>query len=225
MEIFANKNWTIWRLVVGEFMVNCYIVIDKNSGEAVVIDPGGDEKEINLVLNRMGLKVVAIINTHGHGDHIGANRAVKTLTGAPILIGEKDAPMLTDPNLNLSRPFGLEVVSPPADRLLREGDRVVVGDGELRVLETPGHSPGSITLVGEGFALVGDLIFAGSIGRTDLPGGDERLLLTMINEKILTMDDRTILLSGHGPTTTVEVEKRSNPFLGGFEWRIPGLNR
>jgi len=214
----ADERWLIERLVVGELMVNCYIVAWRPTGEAVVFDPAGEVERILDRLKVLNLRVTTVINTHGHGDHIGGNRELVAATGAPLVIGRKDADMLTDPWKNMSAQFGMPASSIPADRLLDEGDVVTVGEGELRVFETPGHSPGSLIFCADTFAIVGDLLFAGSIGRTDFPGGSLEMLLRMVREKVYPLGDDCLILPGHGPETTVGEERRSNPFLQ------PGFN-
>jgi len=217
----TDINWLIERIVVGPLMVNAYLIAWKPTRDAIVVDPG-DESEIILDrIKSLELNVNAIINTHGHGDHIGGNREMKEALDVPIIIGRHDAGMLTDPWMNMSAPFSMSTDSPPADKLLDEGDIIEIGEGRLNVLHAPGHSPGSIVLAGNGFAVVGDVLFAGSIGRTDFPGGSLEMLLKMIREKILPLGDRCHILPGHGPETTVGQEKRHNPFLQpGFmiEW-------
>ncbi len=193
--------------------VNCYIVRWRGTNEAFVIDPGEEASRILDLLIKHSLTVKAIINTHGHGDHIGANAELIKTTGAPLWIGKRDADMLTDTDKNLSRPLGLSILSPPADRLLEEGDVLKLGEGELRIIEAPGHSNGSICLIGDGFAIVGDVLFAGSIGRTDFPGGSMVMLLKNIREKLFTLNDDVLVFPGHGPNTTIGDEKRDNPFL------------
>ena len=200
-------------MVVGELMVNAYIVAWQQSKEAIVVDPGGEAEMILERVRELDLNVISIVNTHGHGDHIGGNTELKEATGKPLIIGRHDAAMLTDPWKNMSAQFGMPVTSVPADRLLDEGDEVKIGDGGLKVFHTPGHSPGSIILVDDGFAIVGDLLFAGSIGRTDFPGGSLELLLRMVREKVFPLGDDCLVLPGHGPETTVGEEKRNNPFL------------
>lgn len=209
----SNDRWLIDRIIVGEFMVNCYIVAWKATGEAIVVDPGGEVERILDRVKELNLKVTAVVNTHGHGDHIGGNNDLLKATGVTLAVGEKDAPMLEDPQKNLSAPFGYMIRSRTPDMLLKEGDTIAVGGGVLKVLDTPGHSPGSVTLVGDGFALVGDVLFAGSIGRTDFPYGDFNLLIRMIVEKLYPLGDKCVVLPGHESITTVGEERKNNPFL------------
>jgi glyoxylase-like metal-dependent hydrolase (beta-lactamase superfamily II) len=211
--VYRNDDWLIERIVVGDLMVNCYLVVDRPTGQAIVVDPGDEGARIIAKAFKLNARSTAIVITHGHGDHIGGNQLLAGRLDVPIMVGRLDAPMLPDAWMNLSAPFGMSVVSPPAARLLDEGDVVGVGGKELKVLHTPGHSPGSICLVGEGFSIVGDLIFQGSVGRTDFPGGSFAELKRMILEKIFPLGDDCLLLPGHGDTTTVGVERRTNPFL------------
>jgi glyoxylase-like metal-dependent hydrolase (beta-lactamase superfamily II) len=191
---------------VGMLGTNCYAVGDKDSGEAVVIDPGFDtESEAQRILDeieRNGLQIKYIINTHGHPDHNGGNHILKNRSQAPILIHEADAPMLR---------------GTPADRRLREGDIIKVGSVKLRVIHTPGHSPGSIALLAEDCVFSGDTLFVGSIGRYDLPGASLEELVNSL-KKLLTLPDHVKVCPGHGPVTTIGEERRSNPFLRNFDW-------
>jgi len=200
-------------MIVGDLLVNCYIVSAAGGKSAIVVDPGGDVPTILKTVQGQGLTVTAVVNTHGHGDHIGGNSALCEATGAPLIIGEKDADMLTSASLNLSQEYGMPVVSKPADKIVREGDSIYIDHHELKVLETPGHSAGSITLVGEGFALVGDLLFAGSVGRTDFPGGNFDVLIKSIHDKLYPLGDDCVILPGHENLTTIGKEKQTNPFL------------
>lgn len=203
----------IKRFTVGAIETNCYVVSCPDSREAVVIDPGDYDPALAAYLEEQHLMVKYIINTHSHFDHTGGNKKLKEATGAPLLIHRAEAGMLPRINL-LALMFGLKVdKSPPADGFLAEGDVVKFGNIGLNVLETPGHSPGSITLYADGVAFVGDTLFAGSIGRTDLPGGSYDRLIQSITEKIVPLGDETIVYCGHGPETTVGHEKRYNPFL------------
>jgi hydroxyacylglutathione hydrolase len=212
-------------LQLGPVGTNCYI-FSYDGKRAVVIDPASDADEIAGHLRALELEAVAIVNTHGHLDHTGANGVLKELLAVPIYIGEGDAPYLGPGAEALHRQdaliIGLEAVamfqecyavSPAADVLLREGDEIEeVG---LKVVNTPGHTAGGISLVGDGLVFSGDALFAGSIGRTDLCGGDERTLISSIKSKLLTLPAKTDVFPGHGPPTTVGEERRHNPFFAG----------
>jgi hydroxyacylglutathione hydrolase len=206
----------IKELVVGPLMANCFICGCSKTKEAVVIDPGGDANMILHSLADSELKVKYIINTHGHFDHVSANGKLKDATGADILIHPLDAPMLEKLSSNAAL-FGVSVEnSPPCDQTLEEGDTVSFGDITLKVVHTPGHTPGGISLYTSGIVFVGDTLFAGSIGRTDFPGGDFDTLISSIKTKLFNMEDDVRVLSGHGPETSIGKEKRHNPFVGQF---------
>jgi len=200
-------------LEVGPIMVNCYILGCKDTGEAAVIDPGDEADRILIKLSEARLKVTYLINTHGHFDHVAANKRMKEVTDADLLIHPEDAPMLAELNRAASS-FGLSAEnSPDADRYINDGDEVSFGSITLKVIHTPGHSRGGICLYTPGHLFVGDTLFAGSIGRTDLPGGNYDTLIASIKEKLLVFDDNTIVYPGHGPETTIGREKKINPFL------------
>lgn len=199
-------------LPVGPIETNCYIVFDE-SKEALIIDPGAEAGRIFREIEKYGLKVKYIVNTHGHGDHIGANQKLKELTGASILIHELDGPMLTDGAKNLSIYMGKNISLPAADRLLKDGDFFEVGKMHFSVLHTPGHTRGGICLLAGDVCFSGDTLFDGSIGRTDLPGGSYSELINSVKTKLFTLDDKIVVYPGHGPDTTIGREKAYNPFF------------
>lgn len=202
---------------VGFTGTNCYVAICKRTGQAMIIDPGfsSDEAEPFMrKVSRLTSDLKYIVNTHGHIDHTSGNGLVKEKTGASILIHKDDAVMLTDPNRNLSRLFGLSAASPQADRLLRDEDIIEVGQLAFRVIHTPGHSMGSISLLGEDIVFVGDTLFAGSIGRTDFPDSSFEMIMHSIKNRLMKLPDHVKVYPGHGPPSTIGTERRSNPFIG-----------
>jgi hydroxyacylglutathione hydrolase len=201
------------------FQENTYIAWLRGRSDCVVIDPGLEPDLILDRLRRENLQPAIILNTHGHGDHIGGNAAMKrSFPMAPLVIGELDEPMLTNPMLNMSGLAGFQITSPPADRVLREGDEVETAGFRFSVRHIPGHSPGHIVFIWDEHApkivFGGDVLFAGSVGRWDLPGGSARTLISGIREKLLTLPPDTRVLPGHGPETTVGAERASNPYVG-----------
>ena len=204
----------IKEMAVGPMMANCFIVGCDETKDAVVIDPGDDTDRILLALADLTLKVRYIINTHGHFDHVGGNRKMKAATGADILIHSLDAHMLGALS-STAAAWGLSTDdSPPPDRTVEDGDRIDFGTLTLTVIHTPGHSPGGIALYTEGNVFVGDTLFAGSIGRTDFPGGDFGTLISSIRNKLFVLGDDVRVFTGHGPETTIGRERQFNPFLG-----------
>ena len=197
--------------ITGDIMTNCYLLWF--SQEAGVIDPGGPVSEVVDFIKQRGLALKWIVNTHGHADHIVGNRRLRNEFGAPILIHERDRKMLLEPTANLSVFIGKGITSPDADKLLKEGDLLSLDSEVLRIIDTPGHTPGGISLATPGLLFAGDTLFFESIGRTDLPGGDHGQLLKSIRERLMTLPPETIVLPGHGQTTTIEHESRYNPFL------------
>jgi glyoxylase-like metal-dependent hydrolase (beta-lactamase superfamily II) len=197
------------RFVVGPMAVNCYIVRDPATGKACVIDPGADPDRIRRSLEKDGLKLEFIINTHGHGDHIAAN----SFFGVPVYIHSLDKDFLTDPKLNLSAHFIFTVRSRPADRLLEDGERIMLGETALEVIHTPGHTPGSISVKCGGSVFTGDTLFQGGVGRTDFDYGDESALYSSIAKKLMALPDETVIYPGHGGQSTIGEERRSNPFI------------
>jgi len=201
---------------VGQMAVFAYLVGDEEKGEALVIDPAADTDELIKVAEQNKVKIKYIVNTHGHVDHIGGNVDMKEKTGAAIIIHEDDAEMLVDTPMAMLRMFGGKA-SPPADRTVRDGDLIEVGGLRLRVLHTPGHSPGSMVLLLDGYAFTGDTLFVEAVGRTDLPGGSGEVMFDSIQKKLCTLPDETVVLPGHNygsmPTSTIGHEKQFNPFL------------
>lgn len=195
--------------VMTPFAENCYVIFD--GGEAMVIDPGEPAKELFDALE--GHKVTLLVNTHAHIDHVGGNAEVKKRTNAEFVCHADAAQMLPSVPAQ-GRMFGISVApSPQPDRLIAEGDTLKVGNVELRIVDVPGHAPGHIALIGDGFVIGGDVLFQGSIGRTDLPGGDYEQLMESIFTKLLVLPDETVVLSGHGPATTIGAERATNPFI------------
>jgi len=206
-------------IVSPPFMENTLIVSQPGRNDCLVVDPGFQPQQIIDFLHTQGLRPAAILLTHGHVDHIAGNTALRReWPDLPIMIGARDAVMLTDSRANLSAMGGVAVTSPPADRLLAEGDRVLEAGFELDVLDVPGHSPGHIVYLlrtESPFVLLGgDVLFQGSIGRCDLPGGSQDLLVAGIRTKLFVLPDDTIVYPGHGPTTTIGEERRTNPYCG-----------
>jgi hydroxyacylglutathione hydrolase len=202
-------------LEAGPIATNCYIIGDEKTREAVVVDPGGDVDRILLILSQHELTVKYIINTHSHFDHIGGNAELHRVTGAPILIHSTEKQMLSAMS-SMAQGFGINSEpSPAADGTLEEGDVIKVGEIEMKVIHTPGHSPGGISLVIEGkkMVLVGDTLFQFSIGRTDFPGASHKTLINSIKTKLVPLGDDYEVYPGHGPPTTIGRERKVNPFL------------
>lgn len=209
-------------VVVSElFQENAYIAHLEGRSDCIVFDPGLDAQAILDKLSDLNLIPAAILNTHGHADHIAGNRALKEAwPQVPLVIGTNDASKLTSPIKNLSRGYGVDLTSPPADQLVNEGDVYSAAGLDLEVYETPGHSVGHVVFVWKAgspwVVFGGDVLFQGSIGRTDFPDGSFEQLATAIRTKLYTLPDDTLVLPGHGPTTTIGFEKLNNPFVPGL---------
>lgn len=203
---------------VGPLGCNCVIVGDEARKRAIVVDPGGDHARILERVEKLGLTVEAIVHTHTHFDHVGATREVQEATDAPAMLHELDLPLYRGMQMQLDT-FGLPFRAPTPvdiDRFLSDDDVVTAGDVEASILHTPGHTPGSLCLTMSGdrpVLIAGDTLFQGSIGRTDLWGGDMGTILESIQKKLLALPDETLVITGHGPTTTIGEERQSNPFL------------
>ncbi len=202
----------IQQMLVSPFMQNCTLL--RSGGETIVVDPGEVTQELRDAI--AGERVTMVFNTHCHLDHAGGNAEMVELTGAPLVCHRDELPLLQNIQQQ-GRMFGVSCpASPEPDRFINDGDTITVGEESLKVLLTPGHSPGHVALLGDGFIIGGDCLFAGSIGRTDLPGGDYATLMRSLRDRFLSLPDETVVYSGHGPVTTIGAERRSNPFLVGL---------
>ncbi|MDP8322695.1 MAG: MBL fold metallo-hydrolase [Candidatus Stygibacter australis] len=199
--------------ILPEFGTNTYLVWDKDSREAILIDPGAASQDIINYVNTNSLNMTAIVNTHGHVDHIGGNKYFHEKWDVPIFIHSADAMKLIDPRQNLSSYMDEEIISPAADRLLESGDKIRLGKKELEVIHTPGHTAGGICLLYDFLLFAGDTLFKGSIGRTDFPDGDFETLKHSIKTRIYVLADQTMVFPGHMEATRVGIEKRENPFV------------
>lgn len=204
------------QMQVSSMAVFAYLVGDKITGDALVIDPADNIRGIVAEADKNNLRINYIVNTHGHVDHISGNTEMKKATGAKIIIHEDDAVMLTHTPAAILRMFGAKA-SPPADILVKDGDMISVGNVELRVIHTPGHSPGGICLYTPGYVFTGDTLFVEAVGRTDLPGGSWQTMFNAIQQKLFCLPDDTKVMPGHNygrmATSTIGHEKKYNPFL------------
>jgi len=201
------------RVVVGALETNCYLVYCEQTMDCAVADPGAEPEKIFHVIEQKGLRPSVLINTHGHVDHVGANQDIKEKYGIPLCIHPSDSSMLRNILSSTMGFFMGAKKSPLPDRFIEEGEEIHIGNSRLKVIHTPGHSPGSVSLSGDGFLLSGDVLFCGGVGRTDLPGGSWVELEKSIRERIYSFPDDTFVLPGHGSITTVGQEKESNPFV------------
>ena len=202
---------------VTPFEQNCTLLWDDRTKKGAVIDPGGDLDRIRRAIAETGMSVEKILLTHGHIDHAGGAAELKEDLGVPVEGPHEADRFLLDRLEESGRGYGLKARPVTPDRWLQEGDVVTVGDLVLDVLHCPGHSPGSVVFVapGQRFAIVGDVLFQGSVGRTDLPGGDGRALIRSIKDKLLPLGDDVAFICGHGPASTIGQERQTNPFLQG----------
>lgn len=202
-------------LVIQPYATNCYIVGSESTGEGMVIDPGGDAGAILKHINESKLDIKYIVLTHGHIDHIGAVGEMKEATGAAFCVHSDESDLIQDRPLS-SMVGSLYPALPSPDRWLKDGDRLDVGELHFEVLHTPGHSPGGISLLGEGVVFSGDTLFNFGIGRTDFPTGSHSQLMNSIHTRLMTLPDNTVVYSGHGPESTIGAERRGNPWLRGL---------
>lgn len=209
------SSFSIKSVVVGPVDVNCYILKDKATGKGAVIDPGGHVERIMSLINDMKADIAEIIITHGHFDHIGALDELRNAVGCGASIHELDAEMLLKSRKNLSIFMGTEASFRPAERLLKDGDVIRFGGSFLKVIHTPGHTAGGICLYdGDKVLFSGDTLFAGSVGRSDFPGGDHYQLIESVVKALAEVKDETVVYPGHGPETGMGYERKTNPFLG-----------
>jgi hydroxyacylglutathione hydrolase len=199
-------------MAVGPIQANCYILGCEKSGEAVVIDPGDEPRRILKALERRNLTLKYILNTHGHFDHVGADQALREATSAPVLIHQGDAPLLTHLSASAAV-WGMRAQDCRPDGFLEDGDIITFGQVALEVIHTPGHSPGGVSFYTPRMVFVGDTLFAGSIGRTDFPGGNYDRLIRSVQERLFVLGDDVEVYPGHGPATTIGAERRYNPFF------------
>lgn len=198
-------------LMVGPIQANCYLIYDENSREAAIIDPGAEGKKIIKIAEKLALKPQYIINTHGHYDHVGANDEVREHFQIPVYITEPDAHMLD----GVQNFFGMSVENKKADRLLHDGDKLTLADKNIQIILTPGHTKGGavVYLPEERLCFSGDTIFKGTVGRTDLAGGDFSELVHSIQKRLADVPDDVTIYPGHGPKTTFSWERRHNPYF------------
>jgi len=200
----------------GPFFVNCYVLYNERGGEAAIVDPGLEITKVKAFLDHRQLTPRYILLTHGHVDHVLHLSALVEQTGAPVYLHGADQP-LYDNAVEMARHFGIPNVEPmpPVDFLLADGEGIAIGDEVVKVLETPGHSPGSVSfLLPDEFVLTGDTLFNDGIGRTDLPGGSYEQILASIRTRLLVLPDHLPVYPGHGPSSTIGLERQNNPFLG-----------
>ena len=207
-------NYKVYNLLP-EFNTNTYLLWDEVSLEAVIIDPANKSEILKKEILKLKLKIKYVINTHGHGDHIGGNAFfVKSFPKSKLCIHKEDALMLLYPELNLSMYWDGGVVSPASEIQLAGEEILKLGEKKLKIIHTPGHTEGGISIYVDNLLFTGDALFADGIGRTDLPGGDFEILKKSIHEKIFSVPDSVVILPGHGTASTIGKEKRENSFVG-----------
>lgn len=210
-----------WQMIgLGPLQTNGFLL--KTAGEAIMIDPGGDAQRVNEILETESLTLKEIWLTHAHFDHIGGVQDLRERWSCPVYLHESEREWLTNPSLNGSGFFmGIEkTAADPADVLIKEEGAFGSGNFRCELLHTPGHSPGSVSFYfpEENIIFSGDVLFRGGVGRTDLPGGDQETLLSVIEKKLLSLPEQTTVANGHGPLTSIGEEKQTNPFINGFGW-------
>lgn len=202
-------------MVLGPVMTNCYIVYDSETRDAMVIDPAWNYRKIDQALQDNQLHLQFIFLTHGHADHIGALQELRNYKNVPVYVGKGDVDLISNSRNNLSMFMGKEIKCESPDYVVTDGEIITLGHLKFTALETPGHTPGGISLYGEGVVFSGDTLFRYSVGRTDLYGGSAKTLIDSINTKLMPLPDDTVVLPGHGPSSTIGEERQGNPYLDG----------
>lgn len=203
----------IKRIPAGIYAANCYVLYSEKENEGIIVDPGGDVDDILKYVNDNNIEINSIVLTHGHGDHIAGANELKEELDVNLLVHEADVDLLKSGDMNLSSIMAIGSIELTADELLTDGDTIEFGDEKVTVLHTPGHTLGGICLLSGKYLISGDTLFKGSIGRTDLEGGNYETIINSIREKLLVLPGDTIVYPGHGPETTIEEEMRNNQFL------------
>lgn len=214
---YRSGNLIIECLTLGPLDVNTYLVYDQQTGDGIVVDPAENDPGLLNRLKELAWKTTRIFLTHGHADHIAGLEAVRALTGAKVLCSREDAPMLGDARLNLSMFLDAAFTSRPPETIVQHGDEISIGRETGSIIAVPGHTPGGLALAFKDAVITGDALFAGSVGRSDFPGGDGAQLVHSIRDRLLPLGDR-LVLPGHGPSTSLAHEAVNNPFLGD-EWQ------
>lgn len=215
----SRENMEIRRFVVGAIETNCYFLTEKKSRETLVCDPGAEADRLGREVRSLGLRPVAVLLTHAHWDHIDGVSSFTKEFPVPVYLSEGERPTLSDPSVNLSEALGGTAKTYHADKFLSDGEETTIGSFRFQCLSTPGHTPGGACYYfpEEGILLSGDSLFAGSVGRTDFPGGSMSALVRSLKKKVMTLPEDVLVLPGHGPETSVGEEKRVNPYLSGGE--------
>lgn len=204
-------EYKIMKLVVGELQENCFILFDENK-DAFVVDPGGSSENIIEAIEKNGLNIKYILLTHGHFDHVGAVAALVKKYKAPVYMSKDDRAFLESPKEVRASSFGMQIEAADVDVFVKEGDKIPFSEGTIKVIETPGHTLGSVCYLFENYLFAGDTLFNGSIGRTDFPESDHSLMIESL-KKLKKLDDEIYVLSGHGPESQISYEKMTNPYL------------
>lgn len=204
-------EYKIMKLVVGELQENCFILFDENK-DAFVVDPGGSSENIIEAIEKNGLNIKYILLTHGHFDHVGAVAALVKKYKAPVYMSKDDRAFLESPKEVRASSFGMQIEAADVDVFVKEGDEIPFSEGTIKVIETPGHTLGSVCYLFENYLFAGDTLFNGSIGRTDFPESDHSLMIESL-KKLKKLDDEIYVLSGHGPESQISYEKMTNPYL------------